>query len=475
MIKNRCRCLSIVVLCIILSGCEPDQQNYVPQQLRINDFVWKGMNLYYLWQQDVPELDDARFENQNELNEFLGAYSDPAALFQDLRVDPALDRFSVIYSDYRVLEGILSGNTNNNGVDYELRFIPGSATELFGWVRYILPNSDAASKDIHRGDIFYAVNGQPISVSNYRSLLSKESYTLNLANYDGGAINPNGRNVTLTKAPYSENPVYQTEILMIGDHKIGYLVYNGFYAQYEEHLNQAFAEFKSQNITDLILDLRYNSGGSIATATKLASLITGQFTGQLFAREQWNEKLQAYYESNGNGTLENVFVETIGNSAMNDLQLSKVYILTSRSTASASELVINGLVPYIEVVQIGDNTTGKNVGSITLYDSPSFRKKDRNPDHRYAMQPIVLKIVNRNGFGDYQENGLAPDYFLPEDLDNLDTLGSETEPLLSTAIGIITADGRLLKRSPIVETRPFKDVKSMNNLQNQMYLPELPN
>lgn len=461
----------VSLLFFMTIGCDDQTDNDVPENLEVYDFVWKGMNLYYLWQEDVANLADDRFANQGELNNFLSGYSDPAVLFNSLRTDAAIDRFSVIYSDYTVLEGVLSGTTKNNGVDFELRYKPGSTTDIFGWVRYILPNSDASGKDIQRGDLFYAVNGTPLTVDNYRTLLGADTYTLNLATYDGGNITPNGESVTLTKAVYSENPVYMTSVIENGAHKIGYLVYNGFYTNYESQLNNAIGQLQSQGITDLVLDLRYNSGGSVATATRLASMITGQFNGQLFAKEQWNAKAQAYYESQNPGALVNNFTNTIGNgAALNSLNLSKVYVLTTKSTASASELVINGLVPYIDVVQIGDNTVGKNVGSVTLYDSEDFGREDRNPDHRYAMQPIVLKIVNKNGFGDYQTNGLTPDYPLLENLGNLGVLGDANEPYLSTAIGLITADGRKIRRNPERQPQRFKDAKSIDGLRDQMYV-----
>jgi carboxyl-terminal processing protease len=456
---------------LILPSCEDQNDNDVPSSLQVQDFVWKGMNLYYLWQADVPDLDDERFANQDELNDFLGDYSDPAALFNHLRVSPTIDRFSAIFSDYTVLEGVLSGTTKNNGVDFGLRYKSGSTTDIFGWVRYILPNSDASGKDIHRGDIFYAVNGTPLTVDNYQALLATDTYTLNLADYDNGNITPNGESVTLTKAVYSENPVLVNTVIEDGAHKIGYLMYNGFYPGYESQLNAAIGQLQSQGVTELVLDLRYNSGGSVETATRLASMITGQFTGQLFAKEQWNDKAQAYFESQNPGALVNNFTNTIGNgAAINSLNLDKIYVLTTKSTASASELVINGLAPYIDVIQIGDNTIGKNVGSITLYDSADFGREGRSPNHSWAMQPIVLKIVNKDGFGDYQENGLAPDNALLEDLGNLDILGNTTEPLLSTAIGLITADGRKVKHSPQRQFRHFEDVKSINGLQNQMYV-----
>ena len=247
-------------------------------------------------------------------------------------------------------------------------------------------------------------------------------------------------------------------------------MYNGFYPGYESHLNAAFGQLAAQGVTDLVLDLRYNSGGSIATATRLASMITGQFNGQLFAKEQWNGKLQAYYEDINPAALRDNFTNTIGNSSsINSLNLNRIYVLTSKSTASASELVINGLAPYIDVIQIGDFTTGKNVGSITLYDSPDFGREGRSAAHRYAMQPIVLKIVNKDGFGDYL-GGLAPTYELPENLSNLGVLGNPSEPLLSTAIGLITADGRKVMPKPERRFKHFKDTKSINGLQDQMYV-----
>jgi carboxyl-terminal processing protease len=455
----------------VLAGCDDQNDNDVPANLEVQDFVWKGMNLYYLWQEDVPDLDDNRFANQGELNSFLRGYDDPAALFNHLRVAPTIDRFSVIVSDYTVLEGVLSGTTKNNGVDFGLRYKNGSTTDIFGWVRYILPNSDASDENIQRGDIFYAVNGTPLTVSNYQALLGADTYTLNMADYDNGNITPNGESVTLTKAVYSENPVLVNTVIENGTHKIGYLMYNGFYPGYESQLNAAIGQLESQGITELVLDLRYNSGGSVATATRLASMITGQFNGQVFAKERWNDKAQAYYEAQNPGALVNNFTNTIGNgAAINSLNLNKVYVLTTQSTASASELVINGLAPYIDVIQIGDNTIGKNVGSITLYDSADFGREGRSTNHRWAMQPIVLKIVNKDGFGDYQENGLLPDHELLEDLDNLNVLGNPTEPLLSTAIGLITADGRRIRRNPEQQFRHFEDIKSMNRLQNQMYV-----
>lgn len=456
--------LIISFLLIIPFGCSDMDDNAVPSSLEIKDFVWKGMNLYYLWQQDVPDLSDDRFANQSQLNAFLEPFSTPCDLFNALRVPSPTDRFSVIYSDYSVLEGVLSGTTLNNGMDYGLRYKTGSTTDIYGWVRYIIPNSDASTKAISRGAIFYAINGTPLTIDNYKTLLANDTYTVNLADYDGGAITPNGQSVSLTKTNLAEDPILISNVISQGTHKIGYLMYNGFYASYDNQLNSTFGNFVSQNVTDLVLDLRYNSGGAVRSATKLASMITGQFTGQLFAKQQWNSKAQAYYLANNPASLENKFV-----SGLNGLQLNKVYILTTKATASASELVINCLKSYIDVVQIGDITTGKNVGSITLYDSPTFAKSNVNPNHKYAMQPIVLKIVNKNGFGDYT-SGIAPTTLLPENLSDLGILGNVNEPLLNAAINQIVASGKMLPPIPSIIERDFTDSKSINPLRSEMYI-----
>jgi C-terminal processing protease CtpA/Prc len=250
-------------------------------------------------------------------------------------------------------------------------------------------------------------------------------------------------------------------------------MYNGFYPSHESQLNDAFATLQSQGITEFVLDLRYNSGGSVQTATHLASMITGQFTGQVFAKEQWNEKLEDYYSSASPATLFNFFTNTINTgAAINSLNLSKIYVLTTTATASASELVINGLEPYIDVIQIGDETTGKNVGSVTLYDSPTFNKIDINTNHRYAMQPLVLKIVNKAGFGDYT-NGLQPDELVEEDLGNLGILGDPNEPLLNAAITRIEGRGRMPK-TPVHVFQKVHHKRPMAPLENDMYLEKVP-
>lgn len=462
-------------LLLVATSCQDDlDDQLLPVNLQSRDFIWKGMNLYYLWQGNVPDLADTRFQTQTQLNQYIQGFTSPEVLFDNLLFEKGTtDRFSVIFSDYTLLEQALTGSSATTGMDYGLRFKQGSTTDIFGWVRYVLPNTDAASKGVQRGMIFHAVNGTPLTASNYISLLSQNTFTINLADFDGGNIIPNGQSINLSRAPYNENPVLVSNIILQGDKKIGYLMYNGFFANFETQLNQAFTDFISQGVTHLVLDLRYNSGGSVATCTRLASMITGQFTGQVFASQQWNQKVMDFYVSQNNTeALINRFTTSLGNgAAISSLQMNQLIVLTTPSSASASELLINGLKPYINVVQIGGVTSGKNVGSVTLYDSPNFTKNNINPSHKYAMQPLVLKIVNKDGFGDYAD-GISPNAsnILVENLENLGVLGSPSEPFLNAALQYIQTNGRPIAGKKVELFAPLSDSKKILQFGTEMYV-----
>lgn len=478
--KKILKCIPFFILSLFFAtGCQEDNDdsvNPVTASLEVQNFIWKGLNTYYLWQDDVPNLSDNRFANQAALDAFLTGYPKPETLFDALRVDSTIDRFSWMVDDYVALEQSLQGTTKNNGVDFGLAYKKGSQTELVGFVRYIIPGSDAATKSISRGDFFVAVNGTPLTIDNYRSLLfgSNDTYTLNMGTLNVDTVMANGKSVELTKTNLTENPILVKKVIVASNKKIGYLMYNGFYSPFDTQLNDAFGFFKSEGITDLVLDLRYNGGGSVNTATYLASMITGQFKGKVFAKEQWNSKINAYFESNDPNSLRNFFTDKIGTTTtINSLNLTKVYIITTSDTASASELVINGLKPYISVVQIGTTTTGKNVGSVTLYDSPNFSSTNRNPNHKYAMQPIVFKIVNSDGIGDYY-NGITPTFEVKEFASTYGVLGNENEPLLKAVIGKITGTGKQVQQKDVLSLELFNDFKSNDIFRNEMYLEKIP-
>lgn len=399
----------------------------------INDFIYRGLNFFYLYKADTPELANDAFASDAEYNNFLNSYATPEAFFDYLK--SSQDRFSILVDDYVELENALAGVSKTNGMNFGLVLYPDGSGNVFGYVRYVSPNTDAATKGLERGDIFNTIDGVQLTDSNFSELISPDAYGIGLATFDGQTITPTGDTVQLIKAEYSENPIFTTQTFDINGNKIGYLLYNAFTNEFDSQLNTAFGQFKADGITDLVLDLRYNGGGSVRTATYLSSMITGQNTGQVFYTEQWNEDRQVDYAEDG------VFVSTFegGGEAINSLNLNRVYVLTTSRTASASELVINGLAPYIDVIQIGTNTTGKYQASFLLYDAPApnFSRSQANINHKYAMLPLVFQTANSVGYTNFVD-GLVPDIEQAEDYSNLGTLGDENEPLLATAIADIT-------------------------------------
>ncbi len=161
----------------------------------------------------------------------------------------------------------------------------------------------------------------------------------------------------------------------------------------------------------------------------------------------WNTKLNAYWQERDPERLTDYFTNELseGNTPLNSLNLTRLYVITTSESASASELLINGLAPHIEVIQIGELTVGKNVGSITVYDYVD-NLGTKNPDHKYAMQPITFKIANSEGFADYA-NGLTPNVELDESLRNLGTLGEITEPLLQATVNQITGTAKYVPKA----------------------------
>jgi len=439
-----------LLLIVSCSKSDDDPGGLNPNaDVTVQDFMWKAMNLWYFWQSDVPNLADDRFSTDEEYNNFLAGTSDPSDFFFD-RLLFNEDRFSFLNSDYTELTQNLSGISRSNGLEFGL-FLFQDSDDLFGYVRYIIPNSDASTKDISRGELFTGADGQTLNIDNYRDLLFGENttYTLNMADISDGVISSNGKSVELTKQEgLSENPVFIANTLDVNGQKVAYLMYNGFTNEYDEDLNAAFGTFKSEGVTDLVLDLRYNGGGSVNTSRLLASMIYGTFTDQLYIKQRWNEKLLDVFDPED---LKDYFAaNTSAGSPVNTLSLSRVFVLVTNSSASASELVINGLNPYVEVILIGETTRGKNEFSLTMVDDPSregapyiyssSRESQINPDNSWAIQPLVGRNENSVGFSDYTD-GFSPTIMLEEDLENLGVLGDPNEPLLARALQEISGAG----------------------------------
>lgn len=435
--KRKSFILSLFIAAIFISGCKKDEPPYDELSVAINEFIWDGLNYFYFWYDNVNDLRDDRFSTINEKRDFLIPYNDHELLFYDLLYTPT-DRFSWIVDDYEELEKLFQGITTSMGYRYTLINITGE--NLTGVVKYVIEDSPAYQAGLRRGDFFTKVDGLSITESNYRNLLyDKSSYTLTMASLDNGILYETG-NVSLTTEEVHENPVYISKIFDTDGKKVAYLYYSGFRSNYEEELNDAFAYFISQSAGELILDLRYNGGGSVSTTAKLGSMIYDRDTNKIFIRKVYNDKyteylLDGYGQSSFYWTFsENIKTEDDRTVAINSMGMDKIYVLTTGNSASASELLINCLRPYIDVIIIGTTTYGKNVGSITVKDIDN--NGDINPDHKWAMQPIISQSSNVNYESEYY-NGFQPDFYIAEDLINLLPLGDENEILLKTALDLI--------------------------------------
>jgi len=427
----------LLIACVSLSmiNCSDDLDDTIrpASNLEISQFIYRGLNFWSLYKEDVPDLANDRFESDGERDEFLSQFESPEATFDGL-LSPN-DRFSILREDFIELENALSGIRRSTGMRFALFNDPSGNGNVFGVVRFVIDNSPAQDAGVQRGMIFTGIDGvQLTNVSDLGAIFAQDSFTINLADYDETTeiFTLNDTDITLAQVELSINPVHTARTLTVDGQQIGYLHYTGFTNEFDEQLNNVFAQFQADGITDLVLDLRYNGGGSIETANDLSTMITGQFNGQLFIKQTYNE------DRNPDNEFDRLFNSNIGSgnsgASINSLNLTKVYVITTGNTASASELILSGLDPYIEVVQVGTTTSGKFEGSFLLYDSPNFRRTDDiNPNHRYVMLPLVLRSVNANGLTDYFD-GFTPDIQIAENFANLGQLGVQGEPLLDAVI-----------------------------------------
>ncbi|SFW56455.1 C-terminal processing protease CtpA/Prc, contains a PDZ domain [Sinomicrobium oceani] len=469
---------------VLLWSCsDKDDDAFVPdpsEDLEIHDFVWKGMNTWYFWQEEVNDLGDDRFASSEEYEDFLNNYATPEGLFDHLIYeDGTVDRFSWIVDDYEVLLSSFRGESDSFGFEIGGLVQVNDANDVILYVGYVVPDSPADDAGMSRGDIVYKFDNVALNTSNYQvvnNFYSNESIRLEFATVSNGIITPTGKSSTLNLRSVQENPVHFSEVLNYGGRKIGYLVYHAFRNTYNKELNDVFEDFKNSGIEELVLDLRYNGGGSVSTSAYLASMIYGDAAAEkeVFATLAYNsknpreggsypffDKADTYDKSTGknNGTI-----------TINRLNsLTRVYVLTSGDTASASEMIINGLKPFMEVIVIGETTYGKNVGSQTLFDSSDFGTRNINPNHKYAMQPITFKIYNKNGESDYT-HGFDPDILVEEyhSYENIRAFGDTEESLLSAALNDISGFSARSMVSPS-ET----DIKALKGLKEQRFSKEM--
>ena len=471
---------------LVIHSCSTDDDGgFTPtsDDVTVQNFMWQAMNEWYFWQANVPDLADDRFANDQEYTEFLQATPNPEDFIRSILFTE--DRFTFFNEDFEVLLNSLSGVSKSNGLQFFIIDLTEDDTNnVFGFVRNVVPGSTAAQAGLKRGDIFYGVDGQVLTPDNFGDLLfgENDTYTLNMGEADiaNRLVIQTENEITLTKIEdFLEPPIREARTLDVNGQKIGYLLYQRFNKDFNEELNEVFGQFVANGVTDLVLDLRYNPGGSVNSSRLLASMIYGTNTNDLYIQQRWNDKQQARLSD---VQLKDFFASVVSipnpdnpdqtiNVSLNSLNLDRVFVLATNRSASASELLINGLDPYIEVIHIGTTTTGKNEFSISLVDDPTGvngpytygdgRRENRiNPDNRWIIQPLVGRNENSVGFFDYTA-GFAPDIELREDVFNLGELGDVNEPLLARALEEIKGvSSKQAQKSRFREPAAYRDFKT---------------
>jgi C-terminal processing protease CtpA/Prc len=309
-------------------------------------------------------------------------------------------------------------------------------------LNYVYPGSPADKKGLKRGDFISRIDGRPVEDGNlYRLFSTRETVRVTVEPGGGG----DDREVEVVPARFDVNPVGKVAVLPVNGARVGYLYYSSFVYTGDkaslEPLTEAFRYFKKQGLTDFVLDLRYNGGGYLNAAIHLASLLAPekQVTGRdVLIRKTWN----AEYEKKNKDDKADHFDPDVPADAR--LGLSRLWVLTSQGTASASEVVISGLSPYMDVRVVGDITAGKYTGG-SIFTPPA--------DAAMKGKAVYLITMSyKNSRGESVEGGIVPRIGydaneINELFEDTRDLGDPGEFILSRALADITG-----KRSRTVVT-----------------------
>ena len=415
-------CLGLSISLSFFVQCSDDPTGVGSEYLEVNSWIRSQMSDYYYWNFVVPRMAPGNLT--------------PKQFFEDILYET--DQFSYITDDAETLLNELNGSQYSSGFSPAILSF-SDQDQLFMVVKYVYPDSPAQLAGLERGDIILSVNGQTLNSANYQELLQINGMvTYGLGSYSLDAetqqanITDLDSVISVRKEILQLDPVITTKVIETGGKRIGYL----FYAQFIDGtanlfingLNERLAELKAQQIDELVIDLRYNPGGRITAASQFANALVPLETVQnkdIFVEFEYNSLLENFYQSTDGVDSENLFLRFQEGPV--SMGLERIYVLTTNQTASASELLIHGLKPYMEVITVGSNTLGKYYGSFVI--TGTFQ----SPSVYYAILPVTLKYLNANQESDFID-GLEAQIGASENILSPKPLGDPTDPLLEAAI-----------------------------------------
>lgn len=406
----------------ILSAChkddiDADNDSTLSLNERMNIFIDSQMKDIYLW---AKEIKNVKADRNKEPEEFL----------KTLRYSE--DSWSYLEENDPDTRTSIDGKEKTFG--YNIQFYKITDSLIGGMIQYVYKGSPAAKAGLNRGDMIFANNGKLLTPDNYTHILTDEQVVLQT-----GFISPNTLYIseekhTLSQEVFQQDPILLDTILQSGNKKIGYLVYSQFYndqATSLPRLSQAIGKIKAASVDEFILDLRYNTGGAETAAQHLSSLLAPAKhvrNQDILIQKQWNTAYQQKLHSQQLAARFDPDVLT------DNLDLQKIYILTGRNTASASEVVISGLRPYTETILIGRQTHGKYVGMSQIIPPDDLQK--------WTLWPVTFAYTNANG--ESVKGGIAPTYTIEEYSNYLPPFGDPEDPLLGKALELINGQPPVL-------------------------------
>ncbi len=387
---------------------DADSLKYLMYRLMQNTIVDGGRDKtthfpLYFWYKDVPALDPLSGE--------YATAQDLLKKMQTFTIGPdgkALDRYSFL-DDGSVLDQ-LQGNAGDLGMD--VSYVRDQTGTISLIVISTDKNSPSGKVGVNRGWVISSINGGSVDYDNggpnYKRIVnaiygSDPQATFTFKRPDGTS-----QTNTLVKSSYAINPILFDTVYNVGGQKVGYFVYNTFTSLKDSNnvntlagneLDRVFNKFSSNNISSLIVDLRYNGGGDVSTAVSLTDRIApASLNGKEMFHQSFNDLLNN--EFTAEGVSNNTNFDGSGN-----LSLQNVFFIGTRSTASASELVYNSLRPYMNVKLVGDTTYGKPVG---FWVMQIFSYKNNVSKFLANLFPVAFESLNSADQGGYYA-GLLPD------------------------------------------------------------------
>jgi hypothetical protein len=404
-----------IILGITLTSC---RKNYVVVSSEVkNDTAANYARDIYLWHNYIPASFDAHnFPDPNAVMEGIRAYSEEPGF------NLPVDRWS-----FAVLKSQWDDLSTGVGGDFGMNVFFFANDDLR--VSYVEQEAPAGRAGIKRSWHIKQINGSTnIDAANANDI-AKEVYQSPTGTFLFGRPNRPDTTITLKASSYREHPLLFDTVYNTGSSRTGYFVFNSFLGDTDEIKNdfeRMFSKFSDQQVKDVVVDLRYNGGGYVSVQSLLANyLVPAAGNNGVMLSEEFNDKYNSF------NTTE-LFAKK-GN-----LNLNRLFFIVSQNTASASELLINSLMPYMEVQLIGPtHTHGKPVG---FYPIPVFD---------WYIFPVSFRTVNKDGVGNYF-NGLTLNYQVADGLDK--DWGDEGEECLSAVLHFI-GDGSYARMSVTPQQR----------------------